>query len=244
MWVFDVETGNGTPVTATVDINEAAPIWMPGGEYVAYSYFDEDYSQIYHKRADGRGEQEFLFRFTPGAFITLMDASDDGQFLTFESFGYVVTVPLTGNDALAREGVDLLREEYEVSVPRFSPDGRYVAYTYNESGRQEVFITGFDPATGMAGDGERLQVSTGGTVGGISWRADGRELYYLSENLETEDELDDVKVMAVGVTTTPALRTQAPRELFTLTLPPVGNPGQWQNASPDGERFLFALPGE
>jgi Tol biopolymer transport system component len=242
VWVFDVETGNGTQVTATVDINEAAPIWMPDGEYVAYSYFDEDHGQIYRKRADGSGEQEFLFRYTPGAFITLMDASSDGQFLTFESFGYVVTVPLKGNDPLAREGIDLLREEFEVSVPRFSPDGRYVAYTYNESGRQEVFITGFDAATGTAGDGERLQVSTDGAVGGISWRADGRELYYISENLETEDELNDVKVMAVGVTMTPALRTQEPRQLFTLRLPPEGNPGQWQNASPDGQRFLFALP--
>lgn len=244
VWVFDIDTGNGTQVTATPDINEEAPIWMPDGEYVAYSYFDEDDSQIYRKRADGRGEQEFLFRYTPGAFITLMDASDDGQYLAFESFGYVVTVPLAGEDPLAREGIDLLREEFEVSVPRFAPNGRYVAYTYNESGRQEVFITGFDPATGMARDDERLQVSTGGTIGGISWRADGRELYYLSENLETGDELNDVKVMAVGIRLTPALQAQEPRELFTLTLPAAGNPGQWQNASPDGERFLFALPEE
>lgn len=244
VWVFDVSTGEGTQITATVNIAEQSPIWMADGEYVAYSYFDEDYSQIYRKRADGRGEQEFLFRYTPGAFITLMDASNDGRYLTFESFGYVVAVPLAGDDPLAREGIDLLREEFEVSVPRFSPDGRFVAYTYNESGRQEVFITGFDSTTGMAADGERLQVSAGGAVGGISWRADSRELYYIAENLATGDELNDGMVMAVPVTTVPTLSAGEPRELFKLTLPVAGNPGQWQNASADGERFLFALPAE
>jgi Tol biopolymer transport system component len=244
VWVFDVENGAGVQLTSTIDIGEAGPIWMPDGEYVAYAYFDDDHSQIFRKRADGSGEQEFLFRYTPGAFITLMDASDDGQFLSFESFGYVVTVPLAGSDPLAREGIDLLREEFEVSVPRFSPDGEFVAYTYNESGRAEVFITDFDSETGMAGDGQRLQVSTGGTIGGISWRADSRELYYIAENPATEEELNDAIVMAVSVTTTPSLSAGTPRELFALTLPAQGNPGQWQNASSDGERFLFALPAQ
>ena len=244
VWVFDVATGAGTQVTSTVDLDEDSPIWLPDGEHVAYSYFDDDYSQIYRKRADGRGDEEFLFRFTPGAFMTLMDASDDGEYLAIESFGYVVTVPLSGDDPFTREGIDLLREEFEVSVPRFSPDGHFVAYTYNESGRDEVYITGFDSATGMAGAGERLQVSTGGTIGGISWRADGRELFYLQENLATEDELNDAVLMAVEVTMTPMLSAGTPRELFDLTLPTQGNQSQWQNADADGEQFLFALPAD
>lgn len=244
IWVFDVENGVGTQVTSTVDIDEQSPVWMPDGEHVVYSYFDEDYSQIYRRRADGSGDQELLFRYTPGAFITLMDVSDDGRYLTFESFGFVATVPLAGDDPFEREAIDVLREEFEVSVPRFSPDGKHIAYTYNESGRQEVFVTGFDPATGMAADGERLQVSTDGTLGGISWRADGRELYYLTENLETEDEFNDGKVMAVSLNMMPSLSAGEPRELFGLTVAPIGNPSQWQNVSPDGERFLFALPAE
>ncbi len=244
VWTFDVATGEGTRVTNTLDIAEDSPIWMPDGEHVAYSYFDQDYSQVYRMRADGQGEPEFLFRFTPGAFITLMDASDDGRYLALESFGYVVAVPLAGGDPLARKGIDLLRDEYEASVPRLSPDGRFVAYTYNDTGRPEVYVTAFDSASGVADNGARLEVSKGGAIGGISWREDGRELYYMAENLETRDELNDGMVMAVAVTTTPALRVGAPRELFRLTLPAAGDPGQWQNASPDGERFLFALPAE
>jgi Tol biopolymer transport system component len=244
IWTFDVATGVGRQVTATVNIAEASPVWMPDGEHIAYSYFDDDYGQIYRKRADGSGEAEFLFRFTPGAFITLMDASHDGQYLVLESFGYVVSVPLSGDDPYAREGIDLLREEFEVSVPRLSPDGRFVAYTYNESGRPEVYISAFDPTTGMAGSSQRLQVSDGGAIGGISWREDGGELYYMTENLATEEELNDGMVMAVAVTTTPALRTGEPRELFRLTVPAAGDPSQWQNASPDGQQFVFALPAE
>jgi Tol biopolymer transport system component len=119
-----------------------------------------------------------------------------------------------------------------------------VAYAYNESGRPEVFVTGFDPATGMATDSKRLKVSTDGTIGGITWRKDGRELYFVSENVATVDQHNDVRIMAVEVTTTPELRAGEPRELFTLTVAPVGGPAQWQNASADGERFLFSVPTE
>ncbi|HMB73884.1 MAG TPA: hypothetical protein VKQ06_09955, partial [Gammaproteobacteria bacterium] len=245
LWTFDVATGEATQVTDTVDFDEAGPIWLPDGEHVAYSYFDEDHSWIYRKRADGRGEQELLFRYTPGAFITLMDASDDGAYLAFESFGFVVTAPLTGNDPLAREGIDLLREEYEVSAPRFSPDGKHVAYTYNETGREEVYVTVFDSATGMAGNGERVQVSTAGTLGAIAWRGDGAELLFVSENTEAEAlETLNVRVMAAAITTEPMLEAEPPRVLFELSLPPTGNSSQWQNVSADGEHFLFVMPAE
>jgi Tol biopolymer transport system component len=214
---------------------------MSDGERVAYSYFHEDYSHIYRKASDGSGEPELLFRYTPGAFISLMDVSAGDEFLMFESFGFVATVPFKGSDPLAREGVDLLREEFEVSMPRFSPDLSHVAYTYNDTGRPEVHITAFDRATGEAAEGVRHKVSSDGAIGGLAWRQDGRELYYISQNNDTE-ELNDVRVMAVAVTTKPELRTEAPRVLFEVTLPTAGDPSQWQNVSPDGQRFLFALP--
>jgi Tol biopolymer transport system component len=182
-----------------------------------------------------------LFRYTPGAFVSLMDFTEDGQYLSFDGGGYLVNVQLTGDDPFAREPIDLIREEFEVSVSRFSPDGRHVAYAYTESGRPEVFVTGFDAATGMVSASERVQVSTDGTIGGISWRADGGELYFVNENLDTEDEFNDVKVMAVNISSTPELSVGEPRELFTLTISPGGNSAQWQNASADGERFLFVV---
>ncbi len=243
-WIFDVETGEGKQVTSTVDIDEANPVWSPDGESIGYSYFHEDYSWIYRQSADGMGDPELLFRYTPGAFIALMDFSHDNQYLTFDAGGYIVNVRMTGDDPFAREPIDMIREEFEVSVPRFSPDGRFVAYAYNESGRPEVFVTGFDLATGMAPDGERVQVSVDGTMGGITWREDGQELYFVNDNLDTEDEFNDVKVMAVSVSTSPGLSVGEPRELFSVTIVPAGNPSQWQNASPDGERFLFSLAAE
>lgn len=62
-------------------------------------------------------------------------------------------------------------------------------------------------------------------------------MYYLSEDLET----DEVKVMAVEVTTMPTFQAGMPRELFRLPGPLPGNPGQWKNIGPDGDRFVFVI---
>ena len=66
----------------------------------------------------------------------------------------------------------------------------------------------------------------------ISWRQDGRELYYMTPDWE---------VMAVDVTTTPTFQAATPRLLFTLPGPLPGRPALWKNVSPDGQRFVFLL---
>jgi len=79
-----------------------------------------------------------------------------------------------------------------------------------------------------------VQVSTAGALGMISWRQDGKEMYYLTPDWE---------VMAVEVTTTPTFRAGTPRLLFKLPgrLPLVGDPQQWKNVSRDGQRFVFTI---
>ena len=75
-------------------------------------------------------------------------------------------------------------------------------------------------------------------MGGVNWREDGKELYFLSADTESRE----VKVMAVDVATTPGFTAGAPRELFRLPGPLPGNPAQWKNVTPDGQRFIFAMP--
>jgi hypothetical protein len=74
----------------------------------------------------------------------------------------------------------------------------------------------------------------------ISWRADGRELYYLHSDVDTGDTM----VMAVDISTAPAFQPGTPKLLFRLPASPVGNPGQWKNVSRDGEQFVFTVPVE
>jgi len=239
IWTYDVTTGKGTAVTSTRD-GENAPVWLPDGQRVAYvSTRNTNYSSIYRKAANGQGAEEQLFRYTPGAGMVLTDVSPDGKFVSFDGGGIILVVPLTGDDPLKREGVDFARSEYEAGLGRFSPDGRFIAYGSNETGRFEVFVRPFDAAAATASGEQKWKVSGDGAMGGITWSRDGRELYYLSEERPTSE----IKVMAVELKTSPTFEATAPKVLFRLKAPLPGNPGQWK-ISPDGQRFVFAVPVE
>ena len=167
----------------------------------------------------------------------LADWSADGKFLTINSGGVVMVVPLSGDQkVLERKAIDWLRDEYNVGQGRFSPDSRFMAYLSNEIKAEtfEVYVRPFDPIKSdvSAGGDKPIRVSTAGARGMISWRQDGKEMYYLTP---------DSEVMAVEVTTTPTFQAGVPRLLFRLPGPMLGNPPQWNNVSRDGQRFVFAI---
>jgi Tol biopolymer transport system component len=174
-----------------------------------------------------------LFRFTPGAGMVLTDISTDGKFLTFYSGGVVFLVELTGTDPLARKATEFAREEYDAYMGRFSPDGRLLAYISDETDKNEVYVKPVDKS--VKG---KWQVSKEGARGMVFWRADGKEMYYLNSDPKTPDML----VMAVDISATPAFEAGTPHQLFRLTGPLDGNPGQWKNISSDGQRFVFLMP--
>jgi Tol biopolymer transport system component len=82
IWTFDVASGQGMPVTSDASPDNA-PIWSPDGRQVAYVSRRGSFTGIYRKAWDGRGNEEQLFRYTPGADMVLTDWSADGEFLTF-----------------------------------------------------------------------------------------------------------------------------------------------------------------
>jgi Tol biopolymer transport system component len=233
IWTFDVASGQGTPVTNDTSL-DISPIWSPDGRQVAYVSTRGSFSSIYRKAWDGTGNEEQVFQYTPGAFMMLTDWSADGQFLTFDS-GVLMVLPLGGDQkALGRKAIEWLREGYDVAQGRFSPDSRFMAYLSNEIEAEifEVYVRPFDTSTPEAGAGgsKPVQVSTAGALGMISWRQDGKELYYITPEWE---------VMAVDVTTGPAFQAGTPRLLFKLPGPLVGFPRG--NVSRDGQRFVFAI---
>ena len=93
----------------------------------------DEFSSIYRRTSDGTGDEEMLFRYTPGAGMVLTDWSPDGKFLTFFT-GVIVLVPLNPDvKALDRKEINWLREDYEAGQGRFSPDGRFMAYLSNQA---------------------------------------------------------------------------------------------------------------
>jgi len=113
-----------------------------------------------------------------------------------------------------------------IDQPQFSPDGRWIAYNANESGRHEVYVTAF-PATS-----ERWQVSNDGGVQPV-WRQDGRELYYLG--------LDGV-LRAVAVQTDGSPQFSMPNRLFDTGLAAPSPSIEQYAVSADGQRFLILKP--
>jgi eukaryotic-like serine/threonine-protein kinase len=108
---------------------------------------------------------------------------------------------------------------------QFSPDGRWIAFHANDSGRSEVYVVPFPPT------GDKWQISTAGG-GQPTWRRDGRELYLLAP---------DATPMAVDIRPAAKLEWGEPRPLFKTPLSVGYNVEQYAPA-PDGKRFLFQVP--
>src|SRR5262245_34367527 len=198
IWTYDLASGKGIAVTNDTPPDQA-PIWSPDGSKVAYVSTRQSYAGIYRKAWDGTGEEELLFRYTPGAGMVLTDWSPDGKFVTFFT-GVLLLVPVANNQpGLERKAIDWLREDYDVIQGRFSPDGKYIAYLTDEKNaeRLEVYVRPFDGSKPEAPPpGTPVQVSKNGAVGMVNWRQDGKEMYFMTRDWE---------VMAVDVTTAPTI---------------------------------------
>jgi Tol biopolymer transport system component len=231
IWILDMATGKATQVTNEQQ-GVGNPVWSRDGKQFAYVQFKDSYSSIYRKAADGTGNAELLFRYTPGAFVGLNDWSPDGKFLTF-STGVLLMVPVqTQVKPLDRKALEWLREDYEAFDGRFSPDGRLLAYSSNEIDVRtaQVYVRPFSSAKPEAPAGPAVQVTNlkGGANGGL-WRQDGKELYFVTRDRE---------VMAADVTSTPTVKVGTPRVLFKISDPLVGA----GDVSPDGQRFVVEMP--
>jgi Tol biopolymer transport system component len=150
------------------------------------------------------------------------DTSRDGQWLLFvgnSGKGNLSDIwTYSFRDKQARPW---LATSFFESAPALSPDGKWIAYQSDESGRNEIYVRAFPESE------EKFPVSnTGGKM--PAWRADGREIYYVSP---------DVKMMAVSVDTSHDIHSGTPAPLFDVRL--LYHPNLRQYDTVDGTRFLL-----
>jgi Tol biopolymer transport system component len=214
LWLMDPTTGVASKFTSAFSLYAGTPVWSPAGDRVFFATFPGLATQLLRG-----GEPEKLL----DQMIWLMDISPDGHYALFlkndRITGYDLwLLPLT-SDKTPKPYLVTNQNTYDA---RFSPDGRWVAYVSDESGRDEVYVQSFpEPSRGT-----RISVNGGD---GPEWRKDGKELYYIAP---------DRKLMSVAVNGAgPLFQVSAPQPLFQVnTL--LDYSRQEYHPSPDGTRFL------
>jgi Tol biopolymer transport system component len=224
VWLYDLSRETLTRFTFDGNSN-LNPIWTPDGKRIAFQSTKEGAQNIFWQLADGSGGLE---RLTTSDYVNCPTSwSPDGQVLA-----YFEVHPTTGWDIWMlrlsdRKALPFLRTQFNESVPRFSPDGHWVAYMSNESGRFELYVQPYP------GPGGKWQISTeGGTE--PTWNPNGRELFYRSGD----------KMMAVDISTQPTFTAGKPRVLFEGRYEPTPATFPNYDVSPDGKRFLMLKPSE
>jgi len=233
LWIIDLATGKQTKLTNDT-FQKVNPLWSPDGKYIYYASFRNGDFPVHRRASDGTGDEELVYKYESGAFVGLSDISSDGKYLVVDSGGFIMVVPLTGDPA-SRKGIEFLRTEWTDTLGRLSPDGKFMAYRSDEAQveRGEIYVRPFNAATGQPGDG-KWRVSKDGVNAMLHWRADGKEIFFRGQNLESNDLL----VVSVELETTPTFKPGSPKVLFKLPGPLNGNLG---NISRDGQRFVFAV---
>jgi Tol biopolymer transport system component len=242
IWAMDIASGKAVAIND--DAHPAqGPMWSPDGKSILYVGIRGSGTAIalgvYRKPADGSGSEELLYRHTAAAGMDLSDISQDGKYLLCGSGGVLLVVPLTGTDPLARKAIEFSRGEFDETVGRFSPDGKFIAYRSDEANalKGEVYVRPFDAAAGKPGDG-KWQVSKDGANAMIHWRADGKEIFFRGLNLETNDLVVMSADLSASQGSAQGFQAAAPKVLFKLAGPLNGN---LNNISRDGQRFVFAV---
>jgi serine/threonine protein kinase len=234
LWIFDLFRDKQIRLTFGPD-RTAFPVWAPDGRSVIFASNMRGAYQLVEQPSDSTGSEQTILDSEISKYPTAWSA--DGRFLAYntttqgKSLTELWVLPLSGE----RKPYAFLQGGYNVGEGQFSPDGRWMAYSSDESGKPEVYVTRFP------GAGTKWQISQAGGTN-PRWRRDGKELFYLAPDAD----LMSAEVDGSG----PIFQVGALRRLFHVLLKTGAsrldlNPTNEQigyDAAPDGKWFVANAP--
>ncbi|MCG8608041.1 protein kinase, partial [bacterium] len=222
IWIFDTE--RETQIRLTFEGENAWPIWSPDGNQIIFSSDRSGISNLYSVTVDASGTLQRLTTSEFKQFAT--SCSPDGRFVAFqqenpETGWDIWLLPLTGD----REPRPFRQTRFNEERAVYSPDGRWLVYHSDESGKNEVY------GQALSGSGGKTLISVeGGYL--PKWSPKENELFYVHDNT----------MMVVKISTETRISIGRPRALFELL--PVGSPGDFTyDITPDGEYFVVNKKG-
>ncbi|HWZ56712.1 MAG TPA: protein kinase [Verrucomicrobiae bacterium] len=217
VWIYELQGEGAKRMTFDPSI-DTMPIWSPDSSRLAFSSSRQNMFDMYVKDANGAQDEKLIAHVDVDEYPN--DWSRDGKYLLytrgpdlwFLTFPEMKITPFLKTTSTLKNG-------------RFSPDGKWVAYASNESGKWEIYVTSFPEARG------KWQVSSGGGEQ-PRWRGDGRELFYLAS---------DGKMTATPVTEGTNFDAGAPVGLFQASPREAAATSEqaFYDVSRDGQRFLI-----
>jgi Tol biopolymer transport system component len=218
IWLFDLV--RGTNMRLTFDpADDFDPVWSPDGRQIIFSSDRRGARDLYRKGANGTGQEEPLLESKEDK--NAEDWTRDGKYLVYNTGATRHDIWALDPSARPPKPVPLLTGSFNQNQGRVSPDGRWLAYSSNESGKNEVYVQNFPPS------GDKWQISTAGG-NEPQWRPDGKEMFYVQ---------DDKMLMSVEISSgSGRFEASIPKPLFEA--PFSSSVRNRFVISPDGQKFL------
>jgi Tol biopolymer transport system component len=231
VWLMEAEVGVWSKLTFNPS-SENSPVWAPDGSRLAFVANRDRprLTQIFEKPSDGVGDERLLFASDSNA-VRPLDWSRDGRTLLYDNQdpktdGDLWALPVGGD----RTPFPVVQTPFLEDQGQFSPDGQWIAFRSNRSGREEIYVQAFPgPA------GSQLVSTHGGSQ--PRWRRDGKELFYVAPD-------DRLMVVSIDSAAGQKLGTGKPMPLFRTRLVGTDLPKQQYAVAPDGQRFLMNVLAE
>ncbi len=224
IWVGELARGTLSRLTRSLN-DSFAPVWSPGSDRIAFNNRDMGTEDLYIQAASGTRPKEKVLEAS-AVDAVLFDWSHDGRYLLFEGAPRKGTVrtQIWIHDLQAGEAHALIQDDYSAGAPALTPDGRWLAYASDESGRFEIYLRSFPDLE------RKFRVSTAGGAA-PHWKSDGREIVFDGE------PGGERAVWAASIAPSAAgLAIGEPTRLFAITA------DQLEIApSPDHARFLVVV---